>query len=359
MKALIFTLFTVSTGGPDTILRLWNPATSTPKAILTGHNSGIMHIFIQDGVKIYSLDKSKIIKIWDFEELSLKQTFAGLKAVFQQDVSVTPYYCDRMRDYVITSKKIAIIKCNPRIEPHKSDGITHIAPITLILLNELYRFLVTTSTDSTIIVWDIWNGRKVNWILRAHTALRQGEMFPLEITAGTFDIRHQFFLTGAVDGSLRVWNFNEGICLRNLQIESRVEKVFWTHQRIFAVGRQGITEFNDANDYRELTNRGKMYDRCHEGEIVYASIRPPDSIVTSCTHGDLIFWGYETGQPYMKFNVKNPTCRLQIVYHKIQKKSKKVPQGGREEDRFEDDDIDDGNEKDALNAKSAFKNQSR
>lgn len=291
---------------------------------MAGHNSGITHIFVQDGMKIYSLDKSKVIKVWDFQELCLKQTFAGLKATFPKQVSVTPYYCDHTRDYVVTSKKIAIIKCNPRIEPHKSDGETHIAPITIILLNELYRFLVTTSTDSTIIVWDIWNGRKVNWILRAHTGLRQGEMLPLEITAGTFDIRHQFLLTGAVDGSLRVWNFNEGICLRNLQIESRVEEVFWTHQRIFAVGRDVVTEFNDSNNYKEQINRGKVYDRCHEGEVICASVRVPDTIVTSCTHGDLIFWGYETGQPYSRFSLKDPTRRMQIVYHKNMKTSKKT-----------------------------------
>lgn len=283
-----------------------------------------MHIFIQDGVKIYSLDKSKIIKIWDLHEMTLKQTFAGLKAIFTQEISVTPYYCDQTRDFVIASKKIAIVKCCPRIDPRESDGMTHIAPITLILLNELYRFLVTTCTDSTIIIWDVWNGRKVNWILRAHTALRQGELYPLEITAGNFDSRHQFLITGAIDGSLRVWNFNEGICLRNLQIEGRVEKVFWTHQRIFAVGSDVVTEFHDSNDYKEQINRGKIYDRFHAGEICCASIRSPDSLVTSCTCGEIIFWGYETGQPYLKFNLKNPKCRLQFVYQKSTKRLKKI-----------------------------------
>jgi WD40 repeat protein len=169
-----------------------------------------MHIFIQDGAKIYSLDKSKIIKIWDLHEQCLKQTYAGLRAIFPAEIPITVFYCPLSREYIATTKKIARIKCNPRVEAHKSDGITHIAPITLILLNDLYRFLVTTCTDSTIIVWDVWHGRKVNWILRAHTALRHGEMFPMEITAGTFDTRHQFLITGALDGSIRVWNFNEG-----------------------------------------------------------------------------------------------------------------------------------------------------
>lgn len=48
-----------STGGPDCILRLWNFIDpNRPKAILTGHTSGIMHIFMQDiAAKVYSMDK--------------------------------------------------------------------------------------------------------------------------------------------------------------------------------------------------------------------------------------------------------------------------------------------------------------
>lgn len=50
------------TGGPDCIIRLWNPITpNQPKTILSGHNAGIMHIFFQDIVaKIYSIDRNKV-----------------------------------------------------------------------------------------------------------------------------------------------------------------------------------------------------------------------------------------------------------------------------------------------------------
>lgn len=116
-----------------------------------------------------------------------------------------------------------------------------------------------------------------------------------------------------------------GICLRNIQIGSSVAAVFWTHQRIFVVGRDEITEFHDSNDYKEQINRGKIWSQCHEGKIICASIRPPDAIVTTCSHGDIIFWSYETGHPYLRFNLKTPTCRMQIVYH--HRNNKKVPQG--------------------------------
>lgn len=39
------------------------------------------------------------------------------------------------------------------------------------------------------------------------------------------------------------------------------------------------------------------------------------SVVTSCTAGDLIFWRFETGQPYLRFNVNNPTHQLPVIYN--------------------------------------------
>lgn len=109
--------------------------------------------------------------------------------------------------------------------------------------------------------------------------------------------------------------------MRNLQIETPVTAVFWTHQKIFAIGTDDVIEFHDSNDYKEQINIGKIWQQCHEGDILCVSIRPLDAIVTACSHGDLIFWRYETGHPYMRFNLKNPSSRLQIVYKQQPTKS--------------------------------------
>lgn len=113
--------------------------------------------------------------------------------------------------------------------------------------------------------------------------------------------------------------------MRTLRINTPISAVFWTFQRIFAIGTDDVTEFHDSNDYKEQINQGKIWLQCHEGDILCASIRAPDAIVTTCSCGDLIFWRYETGHPYLRFNLKNPTCRLQIVYH--QNIKKKRPRG--------------------------------
>lgn len=256
------------------------------------------------------------------------QTFTGLKAVFFDDVPISAFYNEDLREFVVASKKIASVKCQPKINLDKTDGFTDVSAVSIILLNELYHFLVTCSVSSTIIIWDVWKGRKVNFISRAHTRVKHGEIQLLEITAGCFDPKHQFLLT-AGDDSLKVWNFNEGICLRTILVDCRVTEVYWTRNRIFATIGRSVTEFHDSNDYKEQINQGKSWRECHHGNIVCTSFRDPDAIVTSCTSGDLIFWHFETGQPYLRFNVEYPTHRLQIVCNnKIQAMKNEIPPKG-------------------------------
>lgn len=243
--------------------------------------------------------------------------------MFVEDVPITAFYNESLRELVVAAKKIANVKCQPKIDLDKTDGFTDTSPVSIILLNELYNFLVTCSVSSTIVIWDVWKGRKVNFISRAHTRIKNGEVQLVEITAACFDPKHQFLLT-AGDDTLKVWNFNEGICLRTIKVGDacRVTEVFWTSHRFFAIGR-GVTEFQDSNDYKEQINLGKTWPEYHRGNIVCASARDPDAIVTSCTGGDLIFWRFKTGQPYLRFNFEQVGNNNKI--HKM--KNETLPEG--------------------------------
>lgn len=245
------------------------------------------------------------------------QTFTGLKTIFSEDVPIAPLYNDTQRELIVASKKIATVKCQPTVDLDKTDGFTHTTAVSVILFNELFNFLVTCSVSSTIVVWDVWKGRKVNLITRAHTRVVHGEVQLLGITAGSFDPKHQFLLTASDEGTIKVWNFNEGICLRTVKMndESRVSMVFWESERIFVVGAKAISKFHDSKDSKMQITFGSTWDKCHAGEVVCASVRDQDAIVTSCSAGDLIFWNFITGRPYLRFNVANPTQRLPIVYH--------------------------------------------
>lgn len=182
---------------------------------------------------------------------------------------------------------------------------------------------MTCSISSTIIVWDVWKGLKVNLITRAHiSSFLHGEVKLLPISAGCFDPKHQFLLTASDDGTVKVWNFNEGICLRTVKIEgeTRISMVFWESERIFVMGAKSIAKFHDSQDSKMQITYGLSWDECHQGEIICAAVRDLDTIVTSCSQGDLIFWNFITGRPFLRFNLANPTQKLPVVY--IQKLAK-------------------------------------
>lgn len=110
---------------------------------------------------------------------------------------------------------------------------------------------MTCGLDSFIIVWNPFDGRRLLIIREAHTVLVHGAIKPIEITAATFDPGYQRLLTGAHDGTLKIWNFNSGTCLRNMKTEkwSEIKSVIWVNNRIMATGwNRRIIEFADTGE---------------------------------------------------------------------------------------------------------------
>lgn len=225
----------VATGGPDCILRLWNHIVpKKPIAILPGHHNGIIFIFIQDGgKKVYSVDVSKTVKVWEAVEQNLLQTFILLINALPDRSDITAFYNDSNRELLVSNMRIAGVKCCPLLKLDKTDGFTHSRPVSVVLYNELFKTVVTCGLDSYIIVWDPWTGKRLTLIKQAHTQIEHGEIVRVQITAACFDPRQQLLLTGARNGTLKIWNFNNGVCVRNLSIEymCEVTGVFWFKNR--------------------------------------------------------------------------------------------------------------------------------
>ena len=66
-------------------------------------------------------------------------------------------------------------------------------------------------------VWDVDSGEKTIQFSQCHGP---GNM---EITAMAFDTTGRRLVTGGRDGSLKIWNFNNGACLRVLDTQYSVE----------------------------------------------------------------------------------------------------------------------------------------
>lgn len=142
----------VATGGPDCLVRIWNPfiprrATCT----FYGHHTGIVQMVFQDnGKKLYSLSKDKCIKVWDIGMQALLQTYLELPTQLGDTGEITTLYNPESRQWIVGSNMIAILSLNPKPSSDHTDGNTHTAGVSVVLYNKLYKvpFLRTFLLDS-------------------------------------------------------------------------------------------------------------------------------------------------------------------------------------------------------------------
>ncbi|KYN16647.1 WD repeat-containing protein on Y chromosome [Trachymyrmex cornetzi] len=231
------------TGGPDCVIRIWNPfIPRKANAVLSGHRSTICALIITNaGNRIYSLSKDRCVKTYNK------------------------------------------LPCE----------LSEYTPMTVI---------VSTGLDSCIIVWDPWYGRRLRLIPHAHSVIQYGQYADIEITAACFDDSEQFLVTGARNGSVKIWNYNTGICIRDMIVDHQCEitNITWYENRILCCGwNKHVTELSIF----ESDICKKNWTTSHTDDILCLAARYPQLLATGSYNEELILWNLETGQPFRKYQV--------------------------------------------------------
>ncbi|XP_043800370.1 WD repeat-containing protein on Y chromosome isoform X6 [Apis laboriosa] len=311
------------TGGPDCIVRIWNPyVTRRPNSIFQGHRAGICALVVQDGKRVYSLSKDRCIKVWDILAQSCIQTYNGLPTELGEHTTMTIVYNTLNRKMIVAGAIIAIIVCDPKVDEEVSDGFTHTKSVSCVLYNHLYKVVVSTGLDSCIIIWDPWLGNRLFLVTHAHSRFLYGQFHDIEITAACFDESEQLLVTGARDGTLKIWHFNTGTCLRNMELETQCEvtSLVWLENRILCSSwNHQVVEFaiSDAYIYK------KHWGLIHTDDILCSAMWYPQVLATATFNGEIILWRLETGQPYRKYKVNEPMARFRIKYLQNDKTNEK------------------------------------
>jgi hypothetical protein len=91
-----------------------------------------------------------------------------------------------------------------------------------------------------------------------------------------------------------------------------VTNLIWIPDRILATGWN-----NDIIEWEATKEVGdsKSWLKCHTDVILASTLCWPQGVTTSSYNGELIFYKLETGQPYKKFNVGNPTVRYFLSFY--------------------------------------------
>lgn len=292
----------IVTGGMDYYIRVWNPHVNS-KAIfvLKAHSQPITHILVNH-VRDHciSLDRSKTACIHDLADQQLLQKISG-RAMNLGTVPVTAvFFNPKLQSLILATDHLAVLEKKEE-EERFSDVLSHNKPVCAALFNPAFQQVVTACEGSVVSVWDINTGKKAMQFLNAHKRYHNGVELPVEITAMSFDAGGRRLITGAKNGTVKMWNYNNGCCIVDFKVPDgkEITAVFHTSHRIYVTGwnRQvGVfIESGTNNDYKAW--------RCvHRNDVLTMAFLSPNILATGSYDGDIVIWSRETGQLYCRLN---------------------------------------------------------
>ncbi|XP_077992887.1 cilia- and flagella-associated protein 337-like [Glandiceps talaboti] len=296
----------IVTGGMDRTVRFWNPyVTTKATAVMKGHNSAIMHITLNgNNGQIISVAKDKQIKVWDMRDQTCLQTVAGRNVHMGPHLINTLCYNPRNGSLILGTNMLGLFE-RKADEAEIGEPTSHNKPVRYSLYNDLFNQVVSACDDSIVSVWDVDTGTKTIQF-SAHKTMERGAERSVEITAMTYDPSKRRLITGARDGTVKIWNFNNGACLRELEVfdSYEVTGIVCPRQKIITTGwNRRLTTYidlQDDDDVRQLPIR-------HKDDVLSLAYYGPSHLGTSSYDGDIIIWSLETGHMLSRMNAMEGT----------------------------------------------------
>ncbi|CAF0923785.1 unnamed protein product [Didymodactylos carnosus] len=305
----------VVTGGSDGVVRFWDPfVTEKSGAILRGHNASVTHLAVDNKEDhVISIDKGKNIIIWDVFTLKMIQRISHtVLELGEQDLTVC--YLNPLHQRLIIGNKKLISFAHINESYMHTEKTSHLNPVTHILYNPLFDVGISCDEGSTINIWNMQTGEKVMHILNAHQSeLSEYNERSTEITAMCLDEAKRRLLTGAHDGSLALWNFNNGHNLYRVSAkgndEREITSILHSNERLCVAGwsrKVKIYHLGNSSIIRQVQHEKPCQDvnefRSLHNDDILSMCLMSNILATASYDGDIILWTVETGMPFMRFN---------------------------------------------------------
>ncbi|XP_008062086.1 WD repeat-containing protein 64, partial [Carlito syrichta] len=195
----------IVTGGDDKVLRLWHPNISTkPVGKLVGHMFSISEIVTNEKDQhVISLSSAKVFRVWDIQTLSLLQVFHDSQGG-PGDMQIYSMVYDANHGMLITGSSVMdMYPLTRMIQDTKQIPHTHEREINVMLYNKHFQQVLTICSESIIKVWELETGLQIYQILDPHG-------FNIELTSAAIDESGFIFVTGAYNGTVKIWDFGSG-----------------------------------------------------------------------------------------------------------------------------------------------------
>ncbi|XP_041828940.1 WD repeat-containing protein 49 [Melanotaenia boesemani] len=304
------------TGGCDQTVRLWTRyVTSSPVATLLGHHATVLDVAIYQPVRqIFSYSRDSELRIWDIStHLCLKTVhlqFPCLQPGRIPEHGNFPFLLlssslpEETQPHLLVGCKDYLAYLNLAETRRGGEGgwltderreleIQCIPSVSCALFNPTLQQVVTGHVDSSVSLWDVETGKKNLHILNAH-----GEE---ALTCMELDSSHRRLITGARNGTIKVWNLLNGLNLHKLEpvTNSEVTGLACLHDnQLLAVGwSQQVIQYNiaEAKDLKVRADMSWKSSGVHKSDIL--ALRQCSSlgvVATASYDGEVIIWRLET-----------------------------------------------------------------
>ncbi|XP_037402683.1 WD repeat-containing protein on Y chromosome [Pygocentrus nattereri] len=295
------------TGGMDRLIRMWNPyVPGRPTGILKGHSAPIfyLHISTKDS-RIFSVSTDNTARIWDIQDQSCLFAAHPKASLLYGDLSAC-LYSSAVKGLYIATDSLALLSLKTKAEPQGCFIMSHKEVVLCCGYSVEFRQVVSCTEGSVIKVWDVDTGNQVFEYGGAHGLSA--------ITCMTFDPKGRRLVTGGRDGYLKIWNFNNGHCLKTLSRENGGAEIcdcsyLQVHRNAFIISvgwDQRIDVYLDSpEDTHHVQSPQPSWQddlrKGHKEDILCIAQCPPYLLATASYDGEIIVWNLVSGHIQCRF----------------------------------------------------------
>mmetsp|Transcript_26337 Transcript_26337/g.67097 ORF Transcript_26337/g.67097 Transcript_26337/m.67097 type:complete len:1002 (-) Transcript_26337:5721-8726(-) len=281
----------IASCGLERTALIWNPGTRRSLAELRGHTSSIQAVKMMDSAnQIISLGTDKTIKIWDVRTFRCLQTITD-SSMYRPENRISSIATDHTRQRIIIGTNALNgykrVKTDEELRFHEHS-------ICAALFNPKFSQIVSGDDGSVVCVWSAETGELVFRFSDLHGSAK--------ITDLHFDHIGRRMLTAASDGTVKMWNFNNGQLLKEFANESDAEisSVLYINEGglQFIVGagwNREVIVWEEEEESNEPIEPIVSFSGGHDHDIISMAFTPPAWLATGDYDGRIVLWNLASG----------------------------------------------------------------